>query len=301
MKTPILVGIVVTVHLVAVGSVILIQGCGTTPVDHSRTSTIMPPSSPQDAHLPPPISHKTQRPLSSRAQVSDAADWPGKTTMYIVGKGDSLSRIASRFGVTVKEIMTLNDLKNPNMIRRGRSLMLPGIVDVKNSTARKREVQSRSVISGRAYVVRPGDSLSVIAARHGTTVGALRTANRITGDKIMVGQELVIPEGGRSPRAIVREDNNRMLEMNLDDEPVREPTRRSRARSVRRSVSAPVELTPGPAQRMAYREITIENDRDDLRTIAMMWVVSIEELKRLNGLTDMKLKRGQKIKIPMSE
>lgn len=43
------------------------------------------------------------------------------------------------------------------------------------------------------YTVRPGDTLSVIAARFGTTVEALREANRLTGDLLRVGDELRIP------------------------------------------------------------------------------------------------------------
>lgn len=43
------------------------------------------------------------------------------------------------------------------------------------------------------YTVRPGDTLSVIAARFGTTVEAVREANGLTGDLLRVGDELRIP------------------------------------------------------------------------------------------------------------
>src|SRR5437879_2344331 len=46
------------------------------------------------------------------------------------------------------------------------------------------------------YVVRAGDTLSAIAARFGTTVQAIVSANQIVNpDMISVGQQLLIPDG----------------------------------------------------------------------------------------------------------
>jgi len=44
-----------------------------------------------------------------------------------------------------------------------------------------------------AYTVRYGDTLTSIAARHGTTVAALTEANNLSGVTIYIGQQLVIP------------------------------------------------------------------------------------------------------------
>lgn len=47
---------------------------------------------------------------------------------------------------------------------------------------------------GRTYVVQAGDTLSLIATRFGTTVAALKAANRIRdANAILIGQTLVIP------------------------------------------------------------------------------------------------------------
>ena len=44
------------------------------------------------------------------------------------------------------------------------------------------------------YVVKSGDTLSRIAKAHGTTVKALKTANNLGNDRIVVGSKLKIPE-----------------------------------------------------------------------------------------------------------
>lgn len=52
----------------------------------------------------------------------------------------------------------------------------------------------RVVADAGAYVVRPGDSLTAIAQRHGTTIGALARANRLDPAKpILIGRRLMIP------------------------------------------------------------------------------------------------------------
>ncbi len=53
------------------------------------------------------------------------------------------------------------------------------------------------------YVIKPGDTLSQIAQRHGTSIAALRSANRLPDDRIQSGRKLVIPPKG----ATVAEDD----------------------------------------------------------------------------------------------
>ena len=65
--------------------------------------------------------------------------------------------------------------------------------------ARKRSTRAAG---GRRYVVRPGESLSSIADRHGTTVSAIARRNRIDPRNVLVvGTRLVVPAGGRVARA----------------------------------------------------------------------------------------------------
>ncbi len=45
--------------------------------------------------------------------------------VYVVKSGDQLSRIATRFGVTVAAIQAANNIENPNLIRVGQKLIIP--------------------------------------------------------------------------------------------------------------------------------------------------------------------------------
>jgi LysM repeat protein len=109
---------------------------------------------------------------------------PGaEPTTYVVSWGDTLSSIARRYGTTVSAIAQANQLSNPNWIYVGQRLAIPGTTSPAPTT------------SG-LYVVRRGDTLSVIAARYGTTVQRLVQMNGLTNPNlIIVGQRLAVPEG----------------------------------------------------------------------------------------------------------
>ena len=103
-------------------------------------------------------------------------------TVHMVQRGDNLTSIANRYRTTPQAIANANNLVNMNLIYVGQRLTIPGAGSGETSSY---------------YVVRRGDTLSVIAARFGTTVQALVQANSLgSADRIYVGQRLRIPGGG---------------------------------------------------------------------------------------------------------
>jgi putative chitinase len=109
---------------------------------------------------------------------------PGGTVSYTVQPGDTLYGIASRYGTTVQAIAQANGVVNPAFIRVGQQLSIPtgSTADVPASPG------------GNVYVVVPGDTLSSIAARYGTTAWAIAYANNLpNANWIRVGQTLIIP------------------------------------------------------------------------------------------------------------
>ena len=54
------------------------------------------------------------------------ADPPPAATTYTVVSGDTLSKISKMHGVSVREIVNANGISNPNMLRVGQKLTIPG-------------------------------------------------------------------------------------------------------------------------------------------------------------------------------
>ncbi len=101
-----------------------------------------------------------------------------------VHTGDTLGELAQRHGTTVARIKALNDRRS-NTIYAGEILRLPGN---SGSAAPARRSATRTV--ARVHVVRPGDNLTVLARRWGTTVRAVQAGNKLRGSSILIGQRL---------------------------------------------------------------------------------------------------------------
>ena len=65
--------------------------------------------------------------------ISEAVD-PSTNQEYVVKPGDSLSKIGKNLGVNWKEIATLNNIKNVNLIRVGQKLKIPGKTQTNTTT-----------------------------------------------------------------------------------------------------------------------------------------------------------------------
>lgn len=61
----------------------------------------------------------------AKAGSASAAEPLRDADFYIVEKGDNLSTIAQNFGVSIAEIMDLNDIRNPRYLRVGQKLTMP--------------------------------------------------------------------------------------------------------------------------------------------------------------------------------
>jgi len=108
--------------------------------------------------------------------------------MHIVRRGETLSAIALRYGVTVAAIVQANGLSNPRMIYAGQRLVLP--MPGRAAAPPANDPGTGQVI----HVVEPGDTTSAIAQRYGVTVAAIVQANGLTTpNRIIGGQRLVIP------------------------------------------------------------------------------------------------------------
>ncbi len=102
---------------------------------------------------------------------------------YVVAPGDSLLWIALRFDVELAELAALNGLAPDAPVQAGQVLHIPAT-----------EAELSAKHTSRRYVVRPGDSLGVIAQRFGVPLASLLAANHLVDpDLLPVGQELIVP------------------------------------------------------------------------------------------------------------
>jgi membrane-bound lytic murein transglycosylase D len=135
-------------------------------------------------------------------------------TQHRVRSGESLSSIATRYGTSIAAIAELNNLDRPYRIRAGQVLALPGSrqqapVAVVASAGRpeaaapppKPPTPPTGVVGGEEnrYVVKRGDTLEKIAAKHGLSQDSLMELNNIRNRNFLYeGQVLALARSARA-------------------------------------------------------------------------------------------------------
>ena len=119
---------------------------------------------------------------------------------YRVRRGDTLSRIAAKFGVRTKDLMAANGIRSANRIHVGQRLEIPGrtrVVAAAPSTApvpSGASAPTRIASASGTYRVRSGDTLGRIAKRHGISESSLAAENSIRDKSLVrIGQVLRVP------------------------------------------------------------------------------------------------------------
>ena len=110
-------------------------------------------------------------------------------TYHTVSSGENLSVIAHRYGVTVNQLRSINNLTS-DIIHPGQTLMLRANTEV------------------GTYTVRSGDSLWTIARNYGMSINELRQMNNISGDTIHPGQQLRVLQAPSPATYTVREGDS---------------------------------------------------------------------------------------------
>ena len=115
--------------------------------------------------------------VGQRLRVPRGAAIPREPLLYTVQPGDTLNAIADSFGASASAIAELNGIANPNLLRVGEELRIPG--------------GPAAPPQPMVYTVQPGDTLTDIARAFDTTVDELVRLNGIARpDLIAVGTQL---------------------------------------------------------------------------------------------------------------
>jgi LysM repeat protein len=138
---------------------------------------------------------------------------PGET--YTVKKGDTLSAIAKKHGVSAADLTIANSIRNVKRIQIGQVLTIP------NPDA------------PLEYLVRSGDTLDGIARQHRTTAAELKQYNRLQNpDRLFVGQKILIPGGAGITSSQLPSANRALLPATFRRELNRIPVRTGKWRYI---------------------------------------------------------------------
>ena len=118
---------------------------------------------------------------SISGQNSNTGIASSQVISYTIKRGDTLWGISRKYGVSVQNIVSWNNIKNPNLIYAGNKLILyVNVTSITNS-------------GNIRYIVQRGDTLSKIALRYKTTVSRLVQINGIRNPNLIyTGQILKI-------------------------------------------------------------------------------------------------------------
>lgn len=117
-----------------------------------------------------------------------------------VVRGDTVSGIAHRYGLSTSAVLRLNNLKVNSVIYPGQKLKLKGAA----APAPRNAAASVALASSGAktYTVKSGDTLGGIAARHGVKLSQVLSWNRLSLSSIIYpGQKIRIGAGAATPAA----------------------------------------------------------------------------------------------------
>jgi LysM repeat protein len=245
--------------------------------------------------------------------------------VHSVQKGDTLSSIASSYGISWKRLAEYNNISNPNQLKVGQEIRIPDSTGAAPAPSAKRAVpvSSRPVPSsikqGSSYTIQKGDMLATIAKRSGLTVAEIKAANSLTSDSLVAGKKLTIPKKGAvaapaaAKAASAKTTNAAPAKAAADATlpaaaPIVDAATPAAAAStgavtkVAAPATVPAAAAPvaKPASAPVYEHVLYPGETLD--DVARQYGSSQQEIMKLNNITDpSSIKPGTKLLVPIPE
>ena len=218
------------------------------------------------------------RAVSSYVGASYNAGSTGANT-YIVKSGDTLWGIAKKYGVSVDELKSKNNLAG-NSLQLNQVLLIP----------------SAEEVPGDIYIVQAGDSLWSIASRYGLTVDELKRLNNLSSNMLSIGQKLVV-KGNVSNDGnthIVKSGDSLWSISKMHGVSVDELKKYNNLTSDLLTIGQVINIPDSLSNQTIY---TVKSG-DNLYSIARAYDTSVSEIMKVNNLSSNLLSIGQKLIIP---
>lgn len=185
------------------------------------------------------------------AATTASATASARPAHYIVKRGDTVSEIAARYGMSTAAVLALNGLGWKSLIFPGQALKLGGVTP--SSAVSSTPVGQRP----KTYTIKRGDTISAIAARYGLSTASLLALNKLKSTSIIYpGQVIKLSGSSISITPVSQVD------------PIDPP-------------STPPVNTPAPVIDNRY---TIRSG-DTVTSIAARFGVSVDAILAANGLS----------------
>lgn len=118
---------------------------------------------------------------------------PANGDKYTVKAGDSVWAIANKYGISMNDLISWNNIKN-NMIHPGDVLTVSKTA-TGNTNNNNSNSNNGNQTSNKTYTVKSGDSVWAISNRYGISMADLVKWNNIRNNFIYPGQKLVVSQG----------------------------------------------------------------------------------------------------------
>lgn len=206
---------------------------------------------------------------------------PIDSNYYTVKSGDSLWSISRKFGITVDELKSANNLSS-NLLNVGQNLIIPG-----------KEAQA----TGDEYVVKKGDTLYSIARKYNTSVDNLKSINNITTDSLAIGQIIKLPSTSStaSDTYIVKKGDSLYSIARTYNTSVDKLKEINNLTSNALAIGQVLKL---PSSNASENVVYTVKKGDNLYSIAREYETTVDAIKKLNNITSNTLSIGQKLLLP---
>ncbi|WP_412476856.1 LysM peptidoglycan-binding domain-containing protein [Flavobacterium sp. TBRC 19031] len=235
-------------------------------------------------------SSRREKPFQSMLASRDSIGTSSKIKYHKVRRGDSLSEISDKYGISMSDLKKWNRLRS-NKAPLGRSLKIyvndntavastnktspkdndsTAIASASNKIYKEEKVVSYKDVV-KYYRVKSGDNLGEISNKYGVSVSEIKKWNKLKSNNIALGASLKIIKNERVVTTVRKE---------------------VKADKIETAVATNDNTTEDNTQASDFYEV---QKGDNLFSIAKKFNVSIEDLKKWNNLEDLNVQLGSKL------